>query len=335
MSEVTGARLLNEGLVWDNHSCMPLRPHDNSFLPQLSRVKKAGVDVVTLNIGMDMTSPQSHFDMLDSFEAWVENHSDDYSIIKTVADIQRARQQNKLAIAFDIEGMGVLADGDLSRIQVLRDRGVLWMLVAYNRNNTAGGGCLDEDCGLSAHGRRILKEMRRAGMIVCCSHTGHMTAMDVMAEADNPVIFSHSNPDAVYPHVRNIPDSLIRACAETGGVVGINGVGDFLGKGEDYADLIVRHIDYAVEQVGSAHVGVSLDYVFDKNEVHEFIQKAKESFGEEMAAQFSARFAPPECFLSVVVRLLDLGYSEEDVKNILGGNWLRVTQKVTTGHALS
>ena len=316
--------LLDSLLVWDNHSCMPLRPDDTTFLPQLERVRASGVDAVTLNIGMDLTSAESHYDMLDSFEAWVADNSEGYTTIESIADVCQARSDDRLAIAFDIEGMGLFDDGDLSRIGSLRRRGVLWMLVAYNRNNRAGGGCLDEDTGLTDHGRAILDQMRRVGMVACCSHSGHRTALDVMSEAGNPVIFSHSNADAVYPHVRNVPDALIRACAETGGVVGINGVGDFLGAGEDYADLLVRHIDHAVALVGPAHVGVALDYVFDKQEVYDFIEKAKESFGEAMAAQFSARFAPPESFLPVTAKLLHMGYTKEDLAGILGGNWLRV-----------
>lgn len=321
-------QLLESTFVWDNHSCMPLRPGDTTFLPQLERVREAGIDAVTLNIGMDLTSPQSHYDVLDSIESWVAAHDGEYVTISSVGDIQKAREDDRLAIAFDIEGMGIFDDGDLSRMESLRRRGVLWMLVAYNRNNRAGGGCLDEDGGLTSHGRDILREMRRVGIIACCSHSGHRTAVEVMAAADNPVIFSHSNPDAVFPHVRNIPDALIRACAETGGVVGINGVGDFLGAGEDYAALLFRHIDHAVELVGPAHVGVSLDYVFDKQEVHDFIAKTRESFGEEMASQFSARFAPPETFEPLVELLLKRGYTAADLRQILGGNWLRVATAV-------
>lgn len=327
--------LFEDMLVWDNHSCMPLRPEDLSFFARLSELRTAGVNAVTLNIGMDITTKKNHFDMLDSFQSWVSDHSDSYTTVTSAADIERARGDNKLAVAFDIEGMALFDDGDLSSIESLRRRGVLWMLVAYNRNNRAGGGCLDEDSGLTDHGRAILQEMRRVGMMVCCSHSGHRTAFEVMSEAGNPVIFSHSNAAGVYSHVRNIPDALIRDCAETGGVVGINGVGDFLGKGTDYADLIVQHIDHMVELVGSEHVGIALDYVFDKQEVFDFIKHAKASFGEEMATQFSARFAPPSCLISVAVQLANRGYAREDMANIFGRNWLRVATAVADAADLS
>ncbi len=321
------ASIIESSLVWDNHTCLPLRPDDQSFLPRLQRVRDTGIDVVTINIGMDLTTRDEHLAMLDSFESWIDDHDDAYVVVHGFSEIEAARAAGKLAIAFDLEGMALL-DDDIELIEQLRARGALWMLVAYNRNNKAGGGCLDEDPGLSDHGRRVLEEIKRVGMVACCSHTGHRTAMNVLESAENPVIFSHSNASAVHQHVRNIPDELIRACADTGGVVGVNGLGDFLGEGTDYAELIVRHIDHIASLVGADHVGISLDYVYDENEVLEFIAKMRDSFGEEMASQFTNRFAPPETFPLIVDRLLSLGYSVESIRKVIGGNWARVAQQV-------
>ncbi len=76
-------------------------------------------------------------------------------------------------------------------------------------NHLAGGGCQDDDCGLTSLGRRIVDEMADCGMIACCSHTGYRTAREVIDYSPDPVIFSHSNPRAVKDHHRNIPDELI------------------------------------------------------------------------------------------------------------------------------
>ena len=142
------------------------------------------------------------------------------------------------------------------------------------------------------------------------------------------MIFSHSNPSAVYEHARNIPDKLIRACASTGGVVGINGLGDFLGPGTDYAKMIVRHIEHVVDLVGDDHVGISLDYVFDQQEIYDFIENMRDSFGDEMASQFTCRFAPPETFEPIVAGLLEIGFPVESIEKIVGGNWARVARQV-------
>ena len=327
-NELRAVELLRNSIAWDNHSCMPLRPGDYSFLDQLERAQKTGIDVVALNIGFGPQSLQEHLDVLGSFVQWIKAQDDRYVIAHDIAGIDAAVNQGKLAIVFDIEGMAPLDSADLTVIEELRRAGVSWMLVAYNKNNAAGGGCMDDDPGLSEHGRAILREMQRVGMIVCCSHTGHRTALDVFEAADNPVIFSHSNASAVHEHVRNIPDELIKACAQTGGVVGVNGVGDFLGDGEDYAALIVRHIDHMVNIVGPDHVGVSLDYVFDQQEVTDYLNKLTETFGEDAAAEFTCRFAPPETFTGIASELLALGYSDEDIGKIIGGNWYRVATQV-------
>jgi membrane dipeptidase len=200
-------------------------------------------------------------------------------LVETAADVDRARQEDKVSIAFDVEGMTPLDEGDNGLIQLFYDLGVRWMLIAYNRKNAAGGGCLDDDDpGLSAHGRAMLAEMKRVGMVVCCSHTGHRTGRDVMANADNPVIFSHSNASAVWSHYRNIPDELIKACAATGGVVGVNGIGIFLGENDARPELVFRHIDHMVQLVGPDHVGLALDYVFARKSWPSFSWPCPTSF---------------------------------------------------------
>jgi membrane dipeptidase len=325
--------LLDQTLVWDNHACMPLRAADESFLDQLQRVHAAGVDVVSLNVGFGPQSLEDHLRMLAAFRRWLAARSDRYVLARSIADIELARDTGKLAVFFDIEGMVPLDGGDHGLVQLFRDLGVGWMLIAYNRNNAAGGGCLDEDRGVTDHGRRVLAEMKRVGMIVCCSHTGHRTVREVMEAADNPVIFSHSNASAVHAHARNIPDDLIRLCAATGGVVGINGLGDFLGseaEGEtwDPVDDMVRHIDHVVQLVGPNHVGLGLDFVFDLQELEDYLRNMKDTFGGENPMKFSNRFAPPETFLPLTARLLQMGYVEADLQNILGGNWYRVAKQV-------
>ena len=320
--------LLAESFVWDMHACMPLRPGDGEFLGQLDRAHRSGVNTICLNIGFGPQPLEHHLQMLAWFRHWVTQRPERYVLAHGIADIERARREGKLAVLFDIEGMGPLDGGDAGLVELFRAMGVAWMLVAYNRNNAAGGGCMDDDAGLSRHGHAILAEMKRVGMIVCCSHTGHRTVLEVMEAADNPVIFSHSNASAIHSHARNIPDHLITACAATGGVVGINGLGDFLGPGDDLAELVVRHVDHVVGLVGPDHVGLGLDFVFDLKELEDYIANMKGTFGQNDGVGFTNRFAPPETFIPVTARLLRLGYPPDDVRKIVGGNWYRVARQV-------
>src|SRR3546814_18555044 len=81
--------------------------------------------------------------------------------------------------------------------------GVRWMLLAYNRNNMLGGGCQDEDIGLTAQGRRVLDEMKRVGTVLCCTHTGERTVREATAYMEQPMIFSHYHPRLIHDHPRN------------------------------------------------------------------------------------------------------------------------------------
>lgn len=323
--------LLGRTLVWDNHACMPLRPGDHRFLPELARYRDAGVDVVALNIGFGKLTLEQHLRQLADFRAWITTPGSDCLLIRHSRDIDEARRQGKLGVFFDVEGMAILDAGDHGLVAMLRELGVGWMLIAYNEANAVGGGCRSDDSGLTGHGRDVLAAMKRAGMLVCCSHTGHRTAREVIEHADNPVIFSHSNASAVHPHYRNIPDELILAVADGGGVVGVNGVGEFLGPGKDYARLIATHIDHMVELVGPDHVGLGLDYVFDRQELIDYLNSMPETFGESPDHDGLLRFAPPAVFPEVVAELQLRGYPDEALAGILGGNWRRVAEQVWVG----
>lgn len=324
---LTRARhLISSSIMWDNHACMP---NDENFLPQIERCRDAGFDVVSLNVGFGTMSLESHLRMLGNVRRWFSARPDKYVLAASVADIDRARAQGKLAIIFDIEGMAPLNEGDHGLIKMFYDLGVRWMLIAYNRNNAAGGGCVDEDTGLTGHGRAILAEMKRVGMVVCCSHTGHKTARHVMEHAENPVIFSHSNASAVHQHYRNIPDDLIKACAATGGVVGVNGIGVFLGKNDDRPETVFRHIDHMVQLVGPEHVGVALDYVFDQEPLLAAIRAMRGTpQAEPLLADEPLKMVAPEALLPIVETMVSHGYSDGAIAGILGANWRRVAAQV-------
>ncbi len=314
------------GVVWDNHLCMPLRC-DDEFLPDLERCRASGLDVVSLNVGFGEDSIENHIRVLAYFRAWILKHSDKYVIPRTVADIRAARAAGKLSVVFDIEGMRAV-DDEPALVGLYYDLGVKWMLIAYNLNNKAGGGCQDEDSGLTDLGRRIIDEMERVGMVVCCSHTGYRTARDVLEHATKPVLFSHSNPLALVDHPRNIPDDLMDKCAATGGVVGINGVGKFLGDLGAGTETIVRHLDYAVNRIGVDHVGLSLDYCFDERELEDYIKAHPELFPPDKGYTDGITIAKPEQYPEITDALLALGYADGDVAKILGLNFLRVAEQV-------
>ncbi|WP_397414034.1 dipeptidase [Phenylobacterium sp.] len=321
--------IVRESLVWDNHSCMPLRPEDTSFLPELAGVRAAGTDVISLNIGFGPQSPDEHEAMLASFSAWVGARDDQFQLVRTLDDVDAAKASGRLGVMFDVEGMYPLNGGRIDLVETFRRGGVGWMLIAYNNANDAGGGCVDPDQGLTGYGREVLAEMKRVGMMVCCSHTGHRTAMEVMESADNPVIFSHSNASALFAHYRNIPDEMILACAETGGVVGVNGLGHFLSAdGRAMPEHVAAHIDHIAERVGADHVAIGLDYVFDRQELIDFLAKMRATFPDDGAFQGELDMLHPTRIDEVTACLVEKGYTRADLEKILGGNWRRVAAAV-------
>lgn len=316
--------LLDAAVVWDNHACMPLRA-DARFLPQLERYRQIGVDVVSLNVGFADMSWAEHVRNLSFMRQWIASHPHEYLPISTVADVRRCKAEGKLGIVFDVEGMGPV-QSDSSRVQTFYELGVRWMLIAYNRNNLAGGGCMDTDCGLTDVGRRIIDEMERVGMVLCLSHTGARTAAEALEYARNPAIFSHSNPAGDAPHSRNISDDLIRACARKGGVIGLSGIGLFLGAGSNLVGRLLRQLRYVIDLVGPGHVGLGLDYVFDRTEIDEYVRLNPTLF--PAGADASLAMVAPEDLHAIVENLSKDNYSDAQIRGILGENWLRIATRV-------
>ncbi len=319
--------LLDSMLVWDNHACLPLKPHDTSFLPQLQRHRDAGADVVIVNVGYGDDGPEQHLRVLASMRDWLAANSRDYRLIRSVGDIELARAAGQLAVGFDIEGANAVGD-QLSLLGLYADLGVRWMLLAYNRNNRAGGGCQDDDPGLTDFGRSMLHEMARVGIVACCSHTGYRTAREAIDESPTPVIFSHSNARALVEHPRNIPDDLIRACAARGGVVGVNGIGIFLGNNDASVENVARHVMHMLDLVGSEHVGIGLDYIFDSSELDTEIKANPDKFPPHLGYSAGIAMTPPEALPDLAEALVRRGVDGEALARIFGGNWLRVARQV-------
>ena len=182
------------------------------------------------------------------------------------------------------------------------------------------------DAALSRFGVSVVKEMNRVGMMVDGSHSGHRTTLHAMEVSSAPFVFSHANAHALHPHYRNIRDDQIKACAETDGVIGINGCGCFLGDAEASTEAIFRHVDYMVNLVGPKHVGIALDYTLPDPDWT--WDKVDPDAWPPSEASIDARDAGPEQLPELTQQMLDHGYGEEDVRDILGRNFLRVAREV-------
>jgi membrane dipeptidase len=271
---------------------------------------------------------QDAFAVLAAYRHWLEARAGDYIMAETAEDVRRAKREGKLAVAFDLEGMNALNE-NLGMVALYHRLGVRQALFAYNLNNAAGGGCHDEDTGLTDFGRAVIGEMNRIGMLVDCSHSAYRTTMEAMEVSSAPVLFTHSNPKALWDHGRNIRDDQIKACAATGGVVGVNGLGIFLGPNDTSTETLVKHACYLAELVGPQHVGLGFDYSYSDEDLAEGLSARPDYWPPgQLYDTPNIKVASPTQIPEVCEQLLARGFAESEVAGILGGNFLRVAAEV-------
>lgn len=325
--------LFDQNVIWDAHA--GFGPDPSVDLSKLQVWKDAGVNYLSIDVGYDVMDWRDTIKSLAAFRRWIVAN-EGYRLVTSVSEIREAKKAGDLAVTFDLEGMNAL-DGSLDLVEMYHHLGVRQMLFAYNRNNQAGGGCHDEDMGLTDFGRAVIAEMNRVGMLVDCSHTAYTTTMEAMEASTAPCIFSHSNARVLWDHERNIWDDQAKACAATGGVVGIVGIGIFMGENDTRTTTLANNIDHYVNLLGPEHVGIGLDYALQD----EFAAEGDDSEDLGGLSDMNPEYWPPRQYSypqidcarpaqlpELVEELFRRQYSEKDIAAIMGGNFMRVAEAV-------
>ena len=322
--------LFSDSIVWDAHA--GVFPAPDNDLTLLADWHENGVNYISINVGFDVMDWQQTLTTLAAYRRWLLANNERFILAGTIDDIIAAKAENKLAVAFDIEGMNAL-NGDINMVSVYHGLGVRQMLFAYNLNNEAAGGCHDNDIGLSEFGRAIVSEMNKVGMIVDCSHASYKTTMDIMGQSSKPVVFTHSNPTAIWDHQRNIKDDQIKLCAKTGGVIGINGMGIFLGDNDIRNETVLKHVCYVADLVGPEHVGFGFDYSPEMEIGVGSILSARPDFwpagnGYDTPA---IKHAGPSQLPELLDGMVKRGFSDDEICGVFGENFQRVATDVWAG----
>lgn len=254
-------------------------------------------------------------------------------IVETVEDIYRAKREGRHGLILGFQG-GAAFEDDVSTVFLFQKLGVRIAALAYNRRTLLGDGCYErDDQGLTVHGRRIIHSMNEAGITVDLSHVGRRSALEATETSQKPVVYSHSNCSALTPHIRNIDDEQIKALAAKGGVVGIGPHSVFCestpGVRPDISDFI-NHIMHVVDLVGVDHVGIGTD-MFGGETVGErvfrthFSRVAPNFFaGYAISEKYVTGFGTSFDFPKLADQLNQRGLSDDDIRKVLGNNFIRV-----------
>ncbi|WP_189359896.1 dipeptidase [Algibacter mikhailovii] len=279
---------------------------------------------------------------------------DNFLFVHSVEDIERAHKEGKYAVIWNNQTSTVI-DGDLSKIAMLKAMGLSSMQLVYNGTYRAGDGVISylhgTDRGLTSWGKKVIDEMVKHGIIVDLSHTGRNTCAGIITYmTDNypgvPVIYSHSLPNGLYkdePHAtekgcyRNITDEQALAAAKTGGVVSptfTEWMMDGLWPDDITPKQCANMIDYYIKLIGVDHVGIATDDMFVLSLVKAFAEANPKAYDDDgyMMDAFAkgaegcgelAKILP-----AVTDELWKMGYTNEDIAKVYGGNMMRVYKEV-------
>ncbi len=277
----------------------------------------------------------------------------DVNLVKTVKDIRKIKNRGGIAVILGSQGAGFLGL-DLTSLDFFYGLGMRIMQLTYQQRNQFGDGCGERtDAGLSDLGVQWVEKMNEVGMVISLSHVGCKTSLEVMEISDDPVIFDHSNCRNLCDHIRNLTDGQIQACADKKGVVGLTPLSMFVNGDKDPRELevgdFIDHIDYVVSLVGIDHVGFGTDLseggfltpaeILSRRRLYpglfesSGLRKVEDEFlasGREKLYSYEVRgwIKSVSEIILLTEGLVDRGYSDQEIKKILGENFLRVFEKV-------
>lgn len=312
--------------------CDGLLPWARNFLPpgarladQLGRFYINGCDHISLTAAAGNDGPAEALARIGLLHRELAEAQEWIVIAKTLPEIRAAKEAGLLSVSIHFQSATPFAP-DLDLVDAFHAAGIGRAILAYNEANIFADGCHEpRNSGLSARGRELIKRMDKVGMIVDLSHCGERTSFDALeADLARPPIFSHSNARALYDHERNISDAQIRACAQRGGYIGVNGVGMFLGAAQaDIPAAMARHVAHIANIAGAERVGLGIDFMFLEDSDYAFYHGARQRWPRGYPPP-PWDFFQPEQFGILVAALETAGFSADEVKGILGENYLRL-----------
>ncbi|MGB2167057.1 MAG: membrane dipeptidase [Candidatus Puniceispirillales bacterium] len=301
---------------------------------------EGGVDAVHVTIAYHENFRETVLN-IEAWNRWFEDYPDRIVQAHTAKDVRDAKAAGKTAVIFGLQNPSPIED-DIGLVEVLHRLGVRFMQLTYNNQSLLATGCYEEDdTGLTRMGKEVVREMNRVGLVVDMSHSAELSTMEAISYSDRPIVISHANPAFWHSAKRNKSDNVLKALAESGGMLGFSLYPHHLKDGsacslDSFCEMIAR----TAEMMGIDHIGMGTDLCQDQpDSIVEWMRVGRWTktidYGEGSASQ--AGFPPmPSWFQDnrdwqhIADGLMQYGFSDQDIKKILGENWLNFYEKSFT-----
>jgi len=271
----------------------------------------------------DCAKWQRRFDAVDKFQK-----------VTKAADILAAKENGSLGIILNFQNAVCIGD-KLDNVNLFYDFGVRVMQLTYNTRNLLADGCLErEPAGMSKYGQKVVRRMNELGMVIDVSHSSEKTTLDAISFSDSPVAVTHSACKAIFDHPRNKSDQVLEAVAENNGYFGILYCPFFLAASNSSINDWIKHVNHAVSIAGVDHVGICSDWARMPKPLadrfHIFAEKEFEFEGDHAIPKHAVTqgLEDYDQFGNITRALVAEGYSDDEIRAILGGNWLRLFSRV-------
>ncbi len=239
-------------------------------------------------------------------------------------DILNIKKKNEHGFILRLENI-TQTGLDLKKIDLFYNLGIRIIQLTYNTKNYVGCGCMSkEDSGLTNFGKKFIEYLNKRKILIDVSHCGPKTTIETIRHSKAPVIATHTFCKSLYEHPRGKTDEEIQYLAKKGGVVGILINPLFIAKEKTSIEHFLDHIDFAVRIAGIKHVGVGTDWDCTLPSIlTDYFNKQDVSWGKKVKGYRDARD-----WVNIIRGLIARGYNDNQIKAIIGGNFLRVWKKV-------
>ena len=273
----------------------------------------------------------------ESMEGWSEQNPW-MNIARTAEDFRKAHAEGNYVTYGNVQPTMDGLPRDLGLYPAAFEHGVRAIMLTYNNQDFVGSGCTERlDGGLSNFGKKLLNHLNKCNFLVDTSHCGKQTTLDACLFSDRPVMANHTAAEVIFNHDRAKSDEELEAIAATGGIVGVYALPFFLAP--PYEDptfeVILDNIDYIVKLIGWEHVAIGTDWPFMTThhlaEVTIGSQTAELGFRPEhniSVSRTTEGYEDARDFINYTRGLVSRGYTDEQIKGILGENFLKLFESV-------